>query len=119
MTLTYLAVHQTRPSGKNYTLKDSVRRVRWSPKASRQHVLEVLVLPDRDLRLRQVAQVLVFAGGVARCVVEPMQCAGRVFSEQQVAFGIASFDRCRRHWRRWANVGEAGLFKSVRLYAQR
>ena len=48
----------------------------------------VFMLPNRYMRFLQVAQVLVFAGVVARTVVEPLQFAGGVLGEQQITVAI-------------------------------
>ncbi|MNQ67873.1 hypothetical protein D3C85_824110 [compost metagenome] len=48
----------------------------------------VFMFPHRHMRFLQVAQVLMLAGVVARAVVEPLQFAGGVFGEQQVAIAV-------------------------------
>ena len=48
----------------------------------------VLVLPDGDVGGFVEVQVLMFAGVVARRIVKPLQFAGRVGGQQQVAVAI-------------------------------
>ncbi|MNF31215.1 hypothetical protein D3C84_119710 [compost metagenome] len=48
----------------------------------------VFMFPHRYMRFLQVAQVLMLTGVVARTVVEPLQFAGGVFGEQQVAIAV-------------------------------
>ena len=48
----------------------------------------VLVLPDGDVAGFVEVQVLMFAGVVARRIVKPLQFAGRVGGQQQVAVAI-------------------------------
>jgi len=48
----------------------------------------VLMLPDGYMRLLQIAQVLMLAAVVAGTVVEPLEFAGGVFRQQQIAVAV-------------------------------